>query len=53
MNVVLVSGVEQNDLVIFICTHICVIHIFIYAFFRFFSTIGYYKIWNIVPCAIQ
>ena len=28
----LVSGVEQNDLVIFICTHIYVIHIYIYAF---------------------
>ena len=50
----LVSGVEQNDLVIFICTHIYVIHIYIYiCFFRFFSTIGYYKIWNIFPCAIQ
>ena len=22
-------------------------------FFRFFSVIGYYKIMNIVPCAIQ
>ena len=28
MNVTLVSGVEQSDLVIYICTHIYVIHIF-------------------------
>ena len=29
-------------------------HIFINIFFfRFFSIIGYYKIWNTVPCAIQ
>ena len=42
-NVVLDSGVQQSDSVIFI-------YIF---FFRFFSIIGYYKILNIVPCAIQ
>ena len=46
-NVVLVSGIQQND---------SVIHIYMYIyifFFRFFSIIGYYKILNIVPCAIQ
>ena len=31
-----------------------VYYIYIYIFFfRFFSIIGYYKILNIVPCAIQ
>ena len=40
-NIVLVSGVQQSDSVIYIC------------FFRLFSIIGYYKILNIVPCAIQ
>ena len=34
---------------IYIYTHT---HIYIF-FFRFFSIIGYYKILNIVPCAIQ
>ena len=30
------------------------LYIYIYQlFFRFFSIIGYYKILNIVPCAIQ
>ena len=30
------------------------IYIYIYIFFfRYFSVIGYYKILNIVPCAIQ
>ena len=42
-NVALVSGVQQNDSVIYI--HICIIYIF---FFRFFSIIGYYKILNIL-----
>ena len=42
LNVVLVSGVQQSKSVIYI-------HIF---FFRFLSLIGYYKILNIVPCAI-
>ena len=35
-----VSGVQQSDSNI-------------YSFFRFFSITGYYKILNIVPCAIQ
>ena len=39
---VLVSGVWQSD---------SVIHIYI--LFRFFFIIGYYKILNIVSCAIQ
>ena len=40
-----VSGVEQSD---------SVIHIRIYLFFfKFFSSIGYYKIVNIVPFAVQ
>ena len=44
-NVVLVSGVQQND---------SVIHMYTYLFFfRFFSIIGYYKILNVVPCALQ
>ena len=44
-NVMLVSGVQQND---------SVIHIHIYPFFfRFFSHIGYYRILSRVPCAIQ
>ena len=37
------SGVQQSD---------SVIHMYIF-FFRFFSLIGYCKILNIVPCAIQ
>ena len=41
----LVSGVQQSD---------SVIHIGVYIYiFRFFSIIGYYKILNIVPCAVQ
>ena len=42
-NVVLISGIQQSDSCIYI-------YIF---FFRFFSIINYYKILNIVPCAIQ
>ena len=30
-----------------------VIQLYIYILFRFFSIIVYYKILNIVPCAIQ
>ena len=41
-NVVLVSGVQQND---------SVVHTLL--FFRFFSLIGYYKILSRVPCAIE
>ena len=41
-NIVLVSDVQQSD------SDICLYIIF----FRFFSIIGYYKILNIVPCAI-
>ena len=77
-NVVLASGVQQSDSVlyiyvyiyvyiyiyidiyvyiyIYIYRYICVyIYIYIYIdnFFRFFSIIGYYKILNIVPCAMQ
>ena len=37
----LVLGGQQNNSVIYIL------------FFRFFSPVGYYKILNIVPCAIQ
>ena len=35
------------------CTGKCVIHIYIYYFSQFFSSIIYYKILNITPCAIQ
>ena len=45
-NIVLVSGVQQGDSVLYI--YVCV-YIF---FFRFSSIIGYYKTLNIVPCAI-
>ena len=41
----LVSGVQQSNSVIHIC--VCV-----YILFRFLSTIGYYKILNIVLCVI-
>ena len=40
------SEVIQLYLYLYIC-----IHIYIY-FFRFFSIVGYYKILNIVPCAV-
>ena len=42
-NVVLVSGVQHSDLVIYI-------DIF---FYRFSSLIGYYKMLSIVSCAVQ
>ena len=46
-----VSGVQQNDSILYIGVHIYMcIYIF---FFRFFSIIGYYKVQNMVPCAIQ
>ena len=44
-NVVFVSGLQQSDWAIHTHTHTF--------FSRFFSMIGYYKILNIVPCAIQ
>ena len=40
-NIVFVSGVHQNDSVIYIYI------------FRLFSIIGYYNVLNIVPCVIQ
>ena len=43
--IVLVSGIQQGNLVVYIHTHL-------YSFFQFFSIIVYYKILNIVPCAI-
>ena len=42
-NLVLVSGVQQSDSVLYI----------LFIFFRLFSIIGYYKIMSIVPTAIQ
>ena len=48
-NVVLVPNVQQSDSVGYVC--MCV-YMYIF-FFRFFSIIGYYKILNIVPYAIQ
>ena len=42
-NVVLLSDVQPSDSNVFV---------YIY-FFRFFSTVVYYKIVNIVPCAIH
>ena len=52
-NIVLVSCGQKSDSVIYVCIYICVclyINLFL---FRLFSIIGYYKILNIVPCAIQ
>ena len=43
------SGIEQSDSDIYLCVCVCVCVFF----FRFFSLISYYKILNIVPCAIQ
>ena len=48
-SVVLVPGVQQSDSVLHICVYI---YRYIF-FFRLLSIIGYYKILNIVPCAIQ
>ena len=45
----LVSVEQHSDSVIYIYINIYAI---IYILFRFFSIIGYYKIMNIVPCAI-
>ena len=42
-NVVLVSGVQQND---------SVIHTYTF-FFIFFSIMVYHRIVNVVPCALQ
>ena len=49
-NVVLVSYVQQSDSVLYIYIYKT---IYINSFFIFSSIIGYYKILNIVPCAIQ
>ena len=49
-SVVLVSGVQQSDSVIYTCMKNKRIHLF---FFRCFSLIDYYKILRIIPCAIQ
>ena len=43
-NVTFTSDVQQND---------SVIYIYIFFFFGFFSIVGYHKILNTVPCAIQ
>ena len=45
-NVVLVSGVQQSELVIHI-------HISTVFFLRFFSHIGHYRVLSRVACAIQ
>ena len=34
---------------IYVCVYIFIYMCIYIIFFRFFSTIGYYKIWNIVP----
>ena len=52
-SIVLVSGVQQSDSDIYIYIYIYIYthtHIF---FFRLFSTVGYYKILNVVPCGTQ
>jgi len=50
-NIVLVSGGQKSDSVIHVYIHIC-LYINL-SLFRLFSIIGYYKILNIVSCAIQ
>ena len=47
-NVVLVSGVQQSDPVLYMYAYV-----YIYIFFRFFSIVGYYKILKIVLCTIE
>ena len=42
-SVVLVSGVQHSD---------SVLYIYVYVFFRFFSAIGYYKTLSIVPSTL-
>ena len=44
----LLSGVQQSDLII----HVCISYIHT-VFFRFFSIIDYYEMLNRVPCARQ
>ena len=46
-NVVLVSGVQQSDSVVY-----SVLYIYIF-FFVFFSIMVYHRMLNIIPCAIQ
>ena len=40
------------DMCVCICVCVCV-YTYIYHFLRFISTISYYKILNIIPCAIE
>ena len=43
--------VHRKVILLYICVCVCIyIYIFLY---RFFSIIGYYKMLNTVPCAIQ
>ena len=52
---VLVSGAWQSDSVISICMYVCIHiykHIYIYMCFSY-SFLSYYKILNIIPCAVQ
>ena len=54
----LVPGVGQSDVVIHTHIHIHIhmcecVYIYIYVLFQILFIIGYYKILNIVPCAIQ
>ena len=44
----LVSGIQQSDLDIYI--YVCM---YVYSLFGFFSIRVYYRMQNIVPCAIQ
>ena len=45
--VMLVSGVQHINPYIYVCIYIYM------SYFRFFSLIGYYKIFRTVPCTIQ
>ena len=41
---------KEIQLYIYVYVYICIVYVY---FFRFFSIIGYYKILNVVPCAIE
>ena len=50
-SIAIVSGVQQNDLVMYVGAYICV-HIYVFSF-RFFSIIDYFEILSIDPSALQ
>ena len=53
-NVGLISAVQPSDSVVYIHVCVCVcVCVCVYPFKTLFPTVVYYKILNIVPCAIQ